>query len=100
MKKQDPVCGMTVDTESAAARSAHLGTEYFFCSIACQRTFEGHPEQFISDRQIPAGRTSSDEAKRQDNPPFTELDGIVAPMFGSAGSGGLEYDPIPKQPDK
>ena len=88
MKKNDPVCGMTVDTESAGARSVHSGTVYVFCSPACQRAFDEHPEQFLSER--PARVVGPDRT----DPPFTRADGIVAPMFGAAGSGGLEYEPL------
>jgi hypothetical protein len=30
-------------------------------------------------------------------PPYTTKDGITAPKFGSAGSGGAEYEPGPEQ---
>jgi hypothetical protein len=33
----------------------------------------------------------------QHEPPFTKAGGIVAPKFGAAGSGGLEYERIPEQ---
>jgi YHS domain-containing protein len=97
MKSRDPVCGMTVDTESAAARSSYLETDYVFCSIACQQTFEAHPEQFAPGSQTHKDAATLADSRPRDNPPFTKADGIVAPMFGSAGSGGLEYDPSPEQ---
>lgn len=31
------------------------------------------------------------------NPPFTTKHGITAPKFGSAGSGGAEYEPGPEK---
>jgi YHS domain-containing protein len=39
-KVKDPVCGMTVDTERAPARSEHDGVVTYFCCAACQRKFE------------------------------------------------------------
>ena len=35
----DPVCGMRVDTDEAAATAEHDGTTYYFCSQACRDTF-------------------------------------------------------------
>ncbi|HEX9705708.1 MAG TPA: YHS domain-containing protein [Gemmatimonadales bacterium] len=32
---RDPVCGMTVDPEGAAAAVEHAGTRYYFCSAGC-----------------------------------------------------------------
>ena len=44
----DPVCGMTVDTERAAARVAHGGKEFFFCSPGCAEKFRADPERFLA----------------------------------------------------
>lgn len=38
----DPVCGMTVDLESARS-SNHQGEDYYFCSESCQRKFDDDP---------------------------------------------------------
>jgi YHS domain-containing protein len=100
MNKRDPVCGMVVDTESAVAHSSFLEADYFFCSTACQRTFETRPEQFLSESQSLGDDASAVQAKVHNDPPFTEAGGIVSPMFGSAGSGGAEYERIRKEPDR
>ena len=43
-KARDPVCGMTVDTERAAAHGSYAGQKVYFCSPACQRKYESsHP---------------------------------------------------------
>jgi YHS domain-containing protein len=89
---------MMVDTESAVAHSWHLGTDYFFCSTACQHTFDAHPEQFLSESQTLSADASAAASKIHNDPPFTEAGGIVSPMFGSAGSGGAEYERIRKEP--
>jgi len=39
-KARDPVCGMTVDTDRAAARGTYGGTPVYFCSLGCQRRYE------------------------------------------------------------
>jgi Cu+-exporting ATPase len=44
----DPVCGMTVDPESAAGSFEHKGETYYFCSTHCLRKFREAPEQFLS----------------------------------------------------
>lgn len=45
---RDPVCGMEVDPEEAAATAEYRGQTYYFCSVACQEQFEQNPEQFAS----------------------------------------------------
>jgi uncharacterized membrane protein YraQ (UPF0718 family) len=40
----DPVCGMAVDTTSAAASSERDGVTYFFCSLGCRDRFEREHE--------------------------------------------------------
>jgi YHS domain-containing protein len=39
-KARDPVCGMTVDTERAAAKGSYGGEWLYFCAAACQRKYE------------------------------------------------------------
>jgi len=43
----DPVCGMTVDPASAAARSTFAGKDYFFCSDGCKAAFEQDPARYV-----------------------------------------------------
>ncbi|WP_240928119.1 heavy metal translocating P-type ATPase [Thalassoroseus pseudoceratinae] len=43
----DPVCGMTVDPQSALA-SEHNGNTYYFCCEHCQRKFESDPEAVLN----------------------------------------------------
>jgi Cu+-exporting ATPase len=44
--KQDPVCGMQVDETRTTTTAVHGGETYYFCSKACQHTFEKAPEQY------------------------------------------------------
>jgi len=37
------------------------------------------------------------EPRNQPNPPHTTKHGITAPKFGSAGSGGAEFEPGPER---
>src|SRR5580704_10742247 len=46
--ERDPVCGMNVDTEKAAAKLAHGGATYYFCSKRCAERFQHEPEKFLA----------------------------------------------------
>lgn len=43
---KDPVCGMTIDKEQAAATAEHQGQTYYFCSPGCKVEFEKNPEKY------------------------------------------------------
>ena len=43
MRVTDPVCGMDIDTESAAASRERNGLRYWFCSPACANHFDADP---------------------------------------------------------
>ena len=42
----DPVCGMTISTDSAAASTNHDGTTVYFCSTSCHDRFVANPDQY------------------------------------------------------
>ena len=42
----DPVCGMTIESSSAAGESRHNGTTFYFCTAACKREFDEHPAKY------------------------------------------------------
>jgi len=44
---KDPVCGMTVDSETAAGRSEHEGHSYSFCSTQCKSRFDQEPHKYV-----------------------------------------------------
>ena len=44
----DPICGMTVTPEGAAATREHEGTSYYFCSQHCAATFDADPDRYTS----------------------------------------------------
>ena len=44
----DPVCGMTVDENTAAATSEHEGRTVYFCSEACKKKFDADPDAYAS----------------------------------------------------
>jgi len=85
----DPVCGMTVETQTAAGKSSFEGQDYYFCSQACKTEFDSNPSKYR--REI----ITADAPVGTDEPRFTKKGNFVAPKFGAAGSGGAEYEPLP-----
>ncbi len=47
MMMKDPVCGMMVDEEKAAARSEYKGQTYYFCAPGCKAAFDKDPEKYL-----------------------------------------------------
>jgi YHS domain-containing protein len=45
---KDPVCGMQVDEEKAAASVTLGGKTYYFCSSGCKATFERAPKKYAA----------------------------------------------------
>ncbi len=43
----DPVCGMTVEHESAAAEYVHEGKKYYFCAQRCKEKFQANPHKYL-----------------------------------------------------
>ena len=43
----DPVCGMTIEPEEAAATSEYEGTTYYFCSAGCKEAFDAEPAGYV-----------------------------------------------------
>jgi len=83
---KDPVCGMTIESATAAGgRVAYESEEVFFCSDRCRLAFEAEPDRFVPERH---------------EPPYTVKGKTAAPKFGSAASGGLEYEPGPERHDE
>jgi Cu+-exporting ATPase len=92
---KDPVCGMMIDSDTAAATSTFQGQTYYFCSVDCKQSFDKDPTRFAEK----AGTLVGDKAAETE-PPFTKKGGFVAPKFGAAGSGGAEYERIPDKPER
>ncbi len=51
---KDPVCGMELTPETAAATSEYQGSTYYFCSTADKETFDKNPEKYIPQEQSPS----------------------------------------------
>lgn len=48
---KDPVCGMSVDPNTANHQSMYEGKTWYFCSAGCKSKFNKHPEHYLSDKQ-------------------------------------------------
>jgi P-type Cu+ transporter len=57
----DPVCGMTVSPETAAAKFEHNGKTYYFCAVGCKDRFAAEPERFLPMAEH--GRSHKHEAE-------------------------------------
>lgn len=42
----DPVCGMHIDSEEAAATADYEGKTYYFCSEPCHDAFVANPSEY------------------------------------------------------
>jgi xanthine dehydrogenase accessory factor len=49
----DPVCGMTVSVEGAAATVEYEGVTYFFCSAHCRAAFLAEPARYAATAAVP-----------------------------------------------
>ena len=96
MQERDPVCGMNVDVPTSYSEAVG-GRTYYFCSESCRQKFDEDPEKYGAGPS-PA-RTPRDVELEQHEPPFTTAGPFAAPKFGSAGSGGAEYELPPERHD-
>lgn len=47
--EKDPVCGMLVRPEEAAAQRSLEGRSYYFCSAACVARFDQAPQRYVPE---------------------------------------------------
>ncbi|MCW5968664.1 MAG: heavy metal translocating P-type ATPase [Blastocatellales bacterium] len=71
----DPICGMTVDTQSAAGVSERDGQMYYFCSTGCKAKFDAEP-QGVAEKQSQSGCCSTKAAEA-----------VAPPQTGCCGGG-------------
>ncbi len=45
---KDPVCGMNVEENEAAATSSYKGQTYYFCAKVCKESFDKDPEKYLN----------------------------------------------------
>ena len=49
----DPVCGMDVQPENAAATSDYEGETYYFCAEGCKQKFDADPAKYLGGATEP-----------------------------------------------
>lgn len=47
MMATDPVCGMDVQPDKAAATSEYKGHPYYFCAPGCKQKFDADPDKYL-----------------------------------------------------
>jgi P-type Cu+ transporter len=47
---KDPVCGMSVNTETAKHKTVHEGETFYFCSAGCKTKFETDPKRYLEPK--------------------------------------------------
>src|SRR5208337_2732080 len=46
--ERDPVCGMSVNPETAKFNAGHSGKTFYFCSAGCAQKFAGQPDRYAT----------------------------------------------------
>lgn len=82
----DPVCGMTVDEQSAIASTVYAGKRYFFCSTHCQHAFEASPAKYVGRTAVSHGH-----AHHQDNDTAETEKLITTPGPANINNAGTVY---------
>ena len=55
----DPVCGMKVLPEKAAASVNHMGRTWYFCAQGCKTKFEANPGKYDGSQAAPLATIST-----------------------------------------
>ncbi len=56
----DVVCKMEIDPETAAAKSEHEGTTYYFCAEGCKQTFDSEPAKYLANGEASASAPAAE----------------------------------------
>ncbi|MGO9469917.1 MAG: heavy metal translocating P-type ATPase, partial [Isosphaeraceae bacterium] len=96
---KDPVCGMTVDPNRAAASTEYDGRTYYFCCHHCLEKFRQDPQRYLAPqaevaaREASAGRSSAAPAPgaRYTCPMHPE---VVSDRPGSCPICGMALEPV------
>lgn len=94
----DPICGMTVDPATAAAKAEHKGQTYYFCARSCLERFRTDPEAAL--RPKPADLLTMPSSRKplpmMTPSPALKSSGVVDPVCGmtidpATAAGSTEY---------
>jgi Cu+-exporting ATPase len=67
----DPVCGMTVNPEKAAAKVDFDKREFYFCSQGCAAKFRGNPEKYVASEQAQSASMRAAPSASADGADYT-----------------------------
>ena len=89
VQQTDPVCDMTVSTDSEYS-FLHNDQQYYFCSEHCLHKFKEHPEQFLHKKKSPPLEIKS-EAGTYTCPMHPE---VIQDHPGSCPKCGMALEPV------
>jgi Cu+-exporting ATPase len=55
----DPICGMTVDSATAAGSHDHRGQRYYFCGLSCLERFKADPERALQPQLVSSAKPTT-----------------------------------------
>jgi P-type Cu+ transporter len=103
----DPVCGMTVDPETANASHVHGGKTYYFCSTGCLHKFRANPERYLAGHREGMNDVASPTRPptRDMAPPGTKYTCPMHPQIVRDGPGscpicGMALEPMTPTPEE
>jgi len=91
----DPVCGMTVNPETAAGSHEYNGKTYHFCSTHCLHKFQTEPGKFLN--QPIALEALAPNAETYTCPMHPE---VLQDKPGSCPKCGMSLEPVSPQPQQ
>ena len=77
---KDPVCGMSVNPESAAGHDRHEGQDYFFCSQHCLERFRSDPNRYLAPALTQLAPTLTRPSTEVGPPPSSPNQEYTCPM--------------------
>jgi P-type Cu+ transporter len=86
----DPVCGMKVSPQKAAASIKRAGRTWYFCSQGCKAKFEANPDKYDGST-LPVSAPKSPAANQYTCPMHPE---VLSPKPGACPKCGMALEPI------
>ena len=93
----DPICGMTVDTATAAGSHDHRGQRYYFCGLSCLERFKADPEQALQPRPVSSAKSTTRRPLPMMQPATAATEAaVIDPVCGmtvqpATAAGSYEY---------
>ncbi|MCB0016459.1 MAG: heavy metal translocating P-type ATPase [Anaerolineales bacterium] len=79
---KDPVCGMELSPEKAAAKHDHMGQTFYFCSADCANIFAADPHKYAHQAIVEPVAAVAGSATTGYNPDFANPVQIDLPLAG------------------